>query len=266
MAADAARYVSRIITGESTSSVMTGEAVVAGCSAMLEDRNVRHLTCVWSPRNNIVTFVTAHTLTERMIAVPEDRLKIIFRLRSAIVRGQLVANGARTDLALGGMTTIAIIVGSDADRDRLAGARGIVAVSASVRWPPFSGFVRGVVKLHIKALDKLNRKCVHRWRVRLGIFMTDRADDLILVGKLVQVTADARVVTGIVHFERTALTPVARVAGKLLMLGDLVRKRFECFIRFARGHQLGRLGRGKDRRGSLLLFKTACRKGRYRDS
>ena len=93
--------------------------------------------------------------------MPKDRLKVIFGLRRAIIRGQLVAHGTRSDVALGRMATVAITVSCDADRDRLARARGRVAMSTSVRRPAFSGLVGGVVKFHIKALDELDRKSVH---------------------------------------------------------------------------------------------------------
>ena len=158
------------------------------------------------------------------------------------------------------MAAIAIIVGRDADRDRLARARGRVAMSTSIRRPAFSGLVSGVVKFHVKALDELCGESIHRGRRGLGVLMTDRADDLVFVSKLVEMTANARFVAGIAHLKRAALALVARVTGELLMLRDLVRKGLKCLIRDALRYRFRRFRRGQRYIRLWLLLDAARRK------
>jgi len=86
--------IKRVITGEGAPAVVAGKAVVARRCAMLEDRNIGHLPSVRRTGYDVVTFVTAHALASRVISVPKDRLKVIFRLRRAIVRADLVTNCA----------------------------------------------------------------------------------------------------------------------------------------------------------------------------
>ena len=176
-----------------------------------------------------MAFVTADALTCGMVAVTEDRLKTVVRLQRPVIRCKLMTDIARTDLALRRVTGKTIIVRVDARLDRLARSRRGMARSAPGRWTPFAAGVSGVVKFHVKALNKFCRKGLNGRRVGLELFMTDRTHCTILIGRficneLVQMTADARIVAGVIEFFAIALAAVARHAVKLLVLGDLVVK------------------------------------------
>ena len=109
-----------------------------------------------------MTFVAAHALTCGVVAMPENCLESIIRLQRPAVRRQGVANGTRTDLALRRVTSVASSVRVDARLYRLSWARWRMAGRTSLSRFTFTLVVRRVVKLHVKALDKLCRKDFHR--------------------------------------------------------------------------------------------------------
>ena len=109
-----------------------------------------------------MTFIAAQTLTGGVVAMPENCFERIIRLQRSVVGRQGMANGARTDLALGRVTGIAHRVGVDARLDRLAGTRRRVTGGTSLSRFAFTLIMRRVIKFQIEPLDKLCRKDFHR--------------------------------------------------------------------------------------------------------
>ena len=70
-----------------------------------------------------MTFVTTYALSCGMVSVAENRLENVSAGRRAIVRGKFMADIARTDLALGRMTSVTIHMCLEADGDRHSPAR-----------------------------------------------------------------------------------------------------------------------------------------------
>src|SRR2546423_2895071 len=99
----------------------------------------------------------------------------------------------------------------------------------------------GVVELHIKALDEFRWERFDRRVARLCVGVADGAHCLVFAaGKLVEMTANTRLVAAEFTRQGAALAVVASVAGKLLVLGDLVRKSLECLCRRSLRHRIGR--------------------------
>jgi hypothetical protein len=169
---------------------------------------------------------------------------------------------ARTDLAFGGMTCIAIIMGLKSDRDRFAGTSGLVTRGTPSRRTACPAIMIAVVELHIKAFPEFCRELSRRWPHRLKVFVADRTHGTLRVCKLVQMTADARIVTGKFHLQRAAFALMARVAFELFVFGNLMRESLESRVRYLRRRWNGGFG-GRDRRINALRFlKTACREDR----
>lgn len=207
---------------------MTLKTVIAGNSAVLEDGDMSHLARVRRSVSDSMTLITTHG---PMVAMPENSLKVVLRLQRPAIGSQFVADAARPDLALGGVTGITVRVGLEADRDRLAWARWPMTRRASVRWPPFTTRMCRVVKLHIKAFAKPGRKCSLRRRIRLEIIVTDRTHSLVVSGgELVKMAADARFVTRQLYFSRATLSLMTRVTRELLMFRYPMRKSLEFLI------------------------------------
>ena len=124
-----------------------------------------------------------------------------------------MANGTRTDLALRRVTGIASRVCVDARLYRLSWARWRMAGRTSLSRFTFTLVVRRVVKLHVKALDKLCRKDFHRRLIRTETRMADRAHRPVIVRcligyKLIEVAANARIVAGVFEGFGFSITPV----------------------------------------------------------
>ncbi len=98
---------------------MAVRTIIPGTVVLASD-NIRHLTALRSTGPDGMARIAGHSLPLGMVVVAKDRPKNIPRRRGSAVRGQLVTDAARTDLALGRMTRVAIIVGLKANRDRLA--------------------------------------------------------------------------------------------------------------------------------------------------
>ena len=133
------------------------------------------------------------------------------------------------------------------------------------RRPAFTVVVGAVVEFHIKAFPKLGREGLHWRRVRLKVTVTDRAHDLITihqraVGELIQMTADAGIMAGKVHVQRTPLTTVAGCASELLVFRDGVRKGLKGLVGCLLNERIGRFGGGQ-RNGRLRrLIQTTRRR------
>lgn len=122
-----------------------------------------------------------------------------------------------------------------------------------------------VIELHVEAFSELCREPAGRWRNRLQIFVTDSAHRTFGVRKLVQMTADARIVPGKFEVERTTLALMARSAFELLVFGNFMRKRFKGRVGNTRRGRNRRVRRSYRRVDPFRLPKTACRKDRERD-
>ena len=62
-----------------------------------------------------MTIVAAHALTAGVVIVAENGFENVTRLRRPAIRSKRVADVTGTDLALGCVATVAIIVGGDAN-------------------------------------------------------------------------------------------------------------------------------------------------------
>ena len=96
-----------------------------------------------------------------------------------------MADVARADLAFSRVAAITVCVCLETGGDGLAGAGGLVTRGTTVRRAPFAAIVGGVVKLHIKALDELDGKSVHRRLGRLCVLVTNCTHNLITICELV---------------------------------------------------------------------------------
>lgn len=117
--ARAAVDVERVVAGEGTATVVTLQAVVAGRRQVLEDANVRHLSRIRSTGDDVVTFITRHALTCRVVAVAEDRTEIVFGLKCPVVGPDRVTRRAAADRRFRRVTGETIIVRRDPARYRL---------------------------------------------------------------------------------------------------------------------------------------------------
>ena len=250
----AGRHVDQIISVKRPLAVVAHHAAIRSrLRWMLLRLYIRDLPPLLA-RTYVVALLAALT---RMRGMREYGLEDISRLRRAAVRGHRVADAAGADLALGGVAAKAIVVCGKRRWNMPSRTREIVARDAALGGPRIATVMHRVVELHIKSLDECRRECLHRRRRRLHVLMADRAHRLVLVGELVQVTANARLVTGVVHLQRFAFAVMTRSAVELLMFFDSVRESLECRIATTHGHGLGSLG-GCDRRdGAFLLLETA---------
>jgi len=194
-------------------------------------------------------------------SVCENSFEDIPRLRRTAVRSDRVADRTRADLALGRMTTEAVIVRCEGCRDMPSRTCEIVTRDTPLRGSRISPVVHRVVELHVKSLDKGRWECLDLVRIARDILVADRAHRLrIAARKLAQMTTDARLVTRIVHLERLALAMMAGSAVELHVLGNGMRKGFESLVVSTRRDSLWRLG-GRDRGcRALLLFEAASGK------
>ena len=79
----------------------------------------------------------------------------------------------------------------------------------------------GVVKLHIKTLEKSHRECAGRRRHGIEFAVADHTHRafLVCIRELAEVAADARIVSCKFEISCFCLAPVARNTRKLLMFG-----------------------------------------------
>ena len=125
----------------------------------------------------------------------------------------------------------------------------------------------GVVKLHIEPFDKLCREGTHRRLIRIETRMADRTHRTVIVRRLigyelVEVAANARIVTGVFEGLGFSVSPVTRHAVKLFVLGDLVVKGGEGRIGRFYNRRFRCLGGRQRDRHFVFLFETACAKQR----
>ena len=249
MTTRAAQNIQWIISGKGPAAIVALKAVVSSRRTVLKDRDIRHLAALRDPGAYVMTFLAANALPGGMVAMPEDGLKRIIRLQRPVVRRQSVADGTRTDLALRRVTGVARGVRIDPRLNSLARTRWRMTGRASLCGFALSTLVSGMVKFHVKPLDKLCRKNLHRRLIGIEACVTDRTHRLVFIScligyKLIEMTTYARIVAGV--FERfvLGLTAVARYAVKLLMLGDLVVKRGEIRRRGLYHRRFGRFRGG----------------------
>ena len=249
----AGRHVDQIITVKCALAVVALIAVIRRGYIVLLSGDIADLATL-PALTHVMALLAALT---RMGSVREYRLKNVSRLRRAVVRCDRVADAALADLALRCVAAKAVVMSSKRHRNMPARTCKIVTSDAALRRFRIAAVMHRVVELHIKSLNKCRRESLHRRRRRLHIFMADRAHRLVLVRELIQVTADARLVTRIIHLERFALAVMARRAVELLMFFDRVRERLECLVRCPHRHRLRRLGRCDRRRRTLVLLEAA---------
>ena len=111
MASCAACYIERIVTRESSSSVVAHEAIVAGLRQMLTYRDVCHLSALRGAVDNIVTISAAYAA---MISVSKYPPKTVLRHRRSAIRGQLMTYAAAGYFTIWRVARVAIVVGIDA--------------------------------------------------------------------------------------------------------------------------------------------------------
>ena len=92
MTTHTATDIKRIISGKRPASVVTRETICARRGAVLEDRDTGYLTSHCCSGNDIVAIVTSNT--PRVVTVPEQSLKVIFRLQRPVIRSQGMADVA----------------------------------------------------------------------------------------------------------------------------------------------------------------------------
>lgn len=219
---------------------MALKAIIARRGSVLEDLNAGHLVRTRRSGNDIVTFAAADTI---VIAVSEDSFEIVLRSRRPVVWCKFMANAALAQLCVGGVAIVTSRMRFDADRYRLAGAGRLMTSDASLRGSSRPTLVHRVVKPHIESLNEFCRKRFDRRLWSLRVRVADRAHRLIFVDELIQMTADARFVAAELAFHALRFPKMACIAGKLRMLGDLVRKRLKGFVRYALRDRIRRIRR-----------------------
>jgi len=188
---------------------------------VLFDRNAGDLSPLRGTVRHLVAFVAACRV---VIAVPENISEVVLGRQGAIVRGESVADAARTDLAFGGVATVAIIVCLKTARNGLTGPGRPMTRRTSVTGTTGSAVMVAVVELHIEALFEFLRKFKHiRWCRRVAY----PAKDLSLfhhlgIGPLAQMTSYTRIVACKFHIERAPLAAMTRRTLKFFVLLDLV--------------------------------------------
>jgi len=135
-----------------------------------------------------------------------------------------------------------------------------MASNASLRGASGAALMDGVVKLHIETFDELCRKGFDRRLRRFRVRVADRAYHLVLIRKLVQVTADAGFVPSQFTFHAACLALMTCVAGKLCMFGNLMRKGFKRFARDTLRNRIRRFRRGERHLQLGCLLNAACPK------
>lgn len=220
MAAAAVGEIVEAIAAEGAAAVMAGVTVVSGRHLVLLSDDVGDLPRLRSPWADGVAIVAVDA--PRMVGVTEDGTENVSRWRRTVVRGELMARAALADLFVLRVAGEAVCVGTNTDRDGLARAVRLVAGNAALTWQPLAAGVRGVVELHVEAFLEFRREYLHRRRHRLRFLMADRADGALLARKLVQVAPDARFMTREPNVLAFNVAFVARIAGELLMLGNVM--------------------------------------------
>ena len=181
-----------------------------------------------------------------------------------------MAHIARPDLAFGRMAAVAIVVGLEADRDRLGRTGTLVAGSAAGRWAARTAVVIPVVEFDVEALTKAGGEIFYRRRFRLQVAVADRAHYLValhqrFVRELIQMAADARLMPGELQVEGTPLALMAGGAFELFVLGDPVRKGFKRLVRCFSRDRFGRFGGSQRRRRFRRLIQATRDETRDRD-
>jgi hypothetical protein len=98
---------------------MALKAIVARACPVFEYLNVCNLPRIGCAGDNIVTFTAPYAI---VITVSEDRFEIIFRLGCSIIRRQLMAYAALSELGLSRVAAIASGVRLKANRYRFTGS------------------------------------------------------------------------------------------------------------------------------------------------
>ena len=233
---------------------MTGGAAVGGVVVLL-GYDGGHLVALASGPDG-VAIAAANTV---VVTVSENGTENISRLRRSAIWSKLVADIARADLALGSVAREAVIVGLDADGDRLARTGRGMTMSTTRRRPPFSVVMGRVVKLHVKALAEFDGKGLDGRRGGVELVVADRAHRAFGADELIEVTADAGIVTGEFQLALLRFTAVTRNAFELLMLLDLVRELIKRRVGNTSGGRIGRFGRGQRGRRPGRLLQSAGR-------
>lgn len=115
----------------------------------------------------------------------------------------------------------------------------------------------GMVKFHVEAFDKARREFLNRRRNGVHIGMTYRAHRLLFgICELTDVTADARVVSGIFEIERLTFATMTRSAFELFVFRYLMRERLKCSVGRADGDRLRSFG-SRDRHRNFILLPNA---------
>ena len=172
---------------------------------MLLGDYIRHLLPLTSGPHR-VAIAAANTV---VVAVGENGTENISRLRRSAIGSKLVTDIARADPALGRVAREAVIVGLDADGDRLARTGRRMTMSTARGRTAFAVVVGRVVKLHVKALAEFERKGLDGRRVGVELVVADRAHRAFGADELIEVTADARIVAGKLKLTLLCLTTMA---------------------------------------------------------
>ena len=191
MASAAGRHVRRIIPSECPRSVVTRGAIISR-TFMLLRLDSRHLAALWCTGANRMTFGAIHALGTTVFAMAEDSAKHVSSSRCSTIRCDLMAHIARTDLAFGSVTCIAIRVCFDSDRKRLPCSRRFMTRRTPLRRKALAGNMSRVHELHVESLFEFRWKFAHGWRSRFHVVVADRAHRLLLgIRELANVAADA---------------------------------------------------------------------------
>ena len=219
VAARAGRHVDEIVAVEGPLAVVALVAVVGRRHVVLLGGDIRDLPAL----SALPHVVALATILAGMSSVREDSLEYVARLRRAAVRGHHVTRRARADLALGGVTAKAVVVGSERRRNMTSCAGEVMTRDAPLSRACVAAVVHGVIELHVKALDERRRKRFDLVWVDTDILVADRAHRLrVAACELAQVTSDARLVAREIHLHRLTLAVMTRSAVELLVLGNRV--------------------------------------------
>lgn len=223
--------VGEILLTESANVVMTSPAANrAARRKMLDGDRHRNLSRLRRARSDRVAVTAVYALPCGVISVRKNGFENGSRgLRSAI-RREVMADITRTDIAFRRVAGVAGRVSVYPDRNRFRRALRQMTRRTARRRSARAAQMRGVVEFHIKTFVKPRRKRFHRRRNGLQIVVAHHADARFGIGKFVQMTTDARIVSGKFQAQRIALAPVARIAVYFQMFGNAVRKLAVVFI------------------------------------